>query len=577
MKKYISYPFLALVSLCFLGQAIFAQTGDNGEKIQGESLQERFQKHIRFLADDDLEGRETGSEGERKAAEYIIRQFREIGVASTEHGSENWYISFDYTHDKAQGKNNWLHIGDLSLGLNRDYFPLGSSGNSEATAEVVNVGYGISAPDLGHDDYPESRTDLNGKIFLIDLSDPTEGDPHGKFYQKAGIRERIRTAVMKGAIGLIFYNPSGKVKDPVFNFHENANSYNIPVAFLKNPKMAKKALKKGLMVSLSAELVPIRKNARNVIGYVETGGNELIVLGAHYDHLGHGGEGSLARTNGGDDIHNGADDNASGVAMILELSRELIRRSQEKRMKYNFLILGFTGEEKGLLGSKYFFERKYIKRETMDLMINFDMVGRLDPDENKVVINGAGTSPFWKPALEKINVDGLSYKTTDSGIGPSDHTSFYLQDMPVLHFFSGTHEDYHKPSDDEEKINYEGMEKIYGFVLQLIDQLEEADSVPAFTRTNEEENHSVPRWTVSLGVVPDYMYEGQGLRIDGVSDGKPAQKAGMKAGDIITKMGERNIEDIYAYMEALSNFKVGDKTILVIQRSGKEMKINIKF
>jgi C-terminal processing protease CtpA/Prc len=209
-------------------------------------------------------------------------------------------------------------------------------------------------------------------------------------------------------------------------------------------------------------------------------------------------------------------------------------------------------------------------------MLNMDMIGRLKREDPVLIINGAGTSSQWKPMFEKINIAGLKIKTSESGLGPSDHASFYLKDIPVLHFFSGTHEDYHKPSDTEEKINYAGKQMILSFMMQLIAQMNDAPKL-AFTKTNDSNNEETPRFKVTLGVVPDYAYDGQGMRIEGVSDGKPAAKAGLKSGDVVIKIGEHNVTDMMGYMRALGKFTKGDKAPVTVKRGEGQMTVEVEF
>ena len=307
---------------------------------------------------------------------------------------------------------------------------------------------------------------------------------------------------------------------------------------------------------------------RNVAGFIDNGAESTVVIGAHFDHLGYGGEGSLHR--GEKAIHNGADDNASGTAAVIQLAHLL----KTKKSKYNFLFLAFSGEENGLWGSNYFSKNSTVDLETVNYMINMDMVGRMK-DENTLAINGVGTSPVWVEKINAANTDSLKLVTSESGVGPSDHTSFYLQDVPVLHFFTGQHEDYHKPSDDSDKINYDGILKVVHFIERLVLDLDDEEKL-AFTKTQDNSGNN-PRFTVSLGVVPDYLYDGKGMRIDGVSEGKPAQAVGMQKGDIVMKLGDSTIVDMMSYMRALSAFKVGDRTIVEYKR-GEELKASeVKF
>ncbi|MFT4855741.1 MAG: hypothetical protein ACI8YP_002783 [Algoriphagus sp.] len=307
---------------------------------------------------------------------------------------------------------------------------------------------------------------------------------------------------------------------------------------------------------------------RNVIGFIDNKSENTIVIGAHFDHLGMGGQSSLHR--GDSAIHNGADDNASGTAALVALAKIL----KHEKHSSNFLFIAFSGEENGLWGSNYFVKNPTIELSTVNYMINMDMVGRMN-EEKTLAINGVGTSPSLLPALDLVNADSLKLVTSESGIGPSDHTSFYLQDLPVLHFFTGQHSDYHRPSDDSDLINYEGLLLVVKYIDRLVDELD-AEPKLAFTKTKDSSGDS-PRFTVSLGVVPDYLFDGRGMRIDGVSEDKPAQAAGLMKGDVVLQMGDSTIVDMMSYMRALSAFQKGDSTSLAFERAGAKLEAKVKF
>uniref|UniRef100_UPI0040478739 M28 family peptidase n=1 Tax=Algoriphagus sp. TaxID=1872435 RepID=UPI0040478739 len=306
---------------------------------------------------------------------------------------------------------------------------------------------------------------------------------------------------------------------------------------------------------------------RNVIGYLDKKAEKTIVIGAHFDHLGMGGQGSLHR--GDSAIHNGADDNASGTAALLALAKIF----QSESLKSNILFIAFSGEENGLWGSNYFVKNSTLDLKLVNYMINMDMVGRLNP-EKSLAIHGVGTSPSFPSILDPINTDSLKLVPSESGVGPSDHTSFYLQDLPVLHFFTGQHEDYHKPSDDSDKINYEGLVQVVRYISRLVVAL---DSEPKLAFTKTKDSSDSPRFTVSMGVVPDYLYDGKGMRVDGVSEGKPAQAAGLLKGDVVIQLGDSTVLDMMGYMRALSVYKKGDSTQVVVQRAGQTIEAKIKF
>jgi Zn-dependent M28 family amino/carboxypeptidase len=310
---------------------------------------------------------------------------------------------------------------------------------------------------------------------------------------------------------------------------------------------------------------------RNVIGFMDNGAATTVIIGAHFDHLGYGSEGSMYE---GDApaIHNGADDNGSGVVLLLQLVKDL----NGKYPHNNYLFIAFTGEEKGLWGSNWFTKNSTIDLATVNYMINMDMVGRLDKGK-KLAIYGTGTSPIWNPVIEAIGKErGFDVKYHPGGVGPSDHTSFYLKDMPVLHFFTGQHADYHKPSDDFDKINYDGIEEVQGFIDDIIAQCDSKGKLE-FTKTKDEDSKKAPKYSVTLGVIPDYMYDGKGMLIASVREGRTAEKAGMQDGDIVIKMGDVEVVDMMAYMKALGQFKKGEKTMVIVKRGEEELEFEVEF
>lgn len=306
----------------------------------------------------------------------------------------------------------------------------------------------------------------------------------------------------------------------------------------------------------------------NVLGYIDNNAQNTIIIGAHYDHLGFGGDGSLDATKA-KAIHNGADDNASGVAVLLDLAKKL----QSANTNNNYLFMAFSGEEMGLLGSNYFVKNATLDIKNVNYMINMDMVGRLN-DEKTLAVYGVGTTPRFKQTLT-VNNSGFKLVEHTSGVGPSDHTSFYLADIPVLHFFTGQHEDYHKPGDDFDKLNYEGMNSISNYIFEVISDLNNAGKLPF--RATKNESEEVPRFKVGLGVMPDYMYDGKGMRIDGIIEGRAAQKAGLQKGDVVIKIGGYDTHDMMAYMKALATFNEGDTTKIVVERDGKQVEAELQF
>ena len=304
----------------------------------------------------------------------------------------------------------------------------------------------------------------------------------------------------------------------------------------------------------------------NVIGYIDNKA-ENTIIGAHYDHLGYGAEGSLHR--GERAIHNGADDNASGVAVLLNLAGRL----KAKNTNNNYLFMAFSGEEMGLLGSNYFVKNPTIDTKKVDYMINMDMVGRLKAD-SALAVYGVGTSPIFKQTVTANN-SKFKIVAKESGVGPSDHTSFYHADIPVLHFFTGQHEDYHKPTDDTEKLNYEGMQTISNYIFEIITDLDNNGKLPF--RATKNESDSVPKFKVGLGVTPDYLYDGEGMRIDGTRENTPATNAGIQKGDVVMKIGDNDISDMMSYMKALAAFKKGDTTKVTVKREEELIEVEVTF
>ena len=316
-------------------------------------------------------------------------------------------------------------------------------------------------------------------------------------------------------------------------------------------------------------------HARNVCGYLDNGAPTTIIIGAHYDHLGLGHDHNSLDANPDGKIHNGADDNASGTAGVIEMARFFAKNKEKER--HNFLFVCFSGEELGLIGSKKFTENPTLDLKAVDYMVNMDMIGRLNPKKKTLVVGGVGTSPTWVPAINAVPHPDFSVKLDSAGIGPSDHTSFYLKNMPVLFLFTGQHSDYHKPSDDVEKINFKGEKSVLEWGIKLLAFVEKTAPPRLVFQETKSNEADTPRFKVTLGIMPDYTYEGTGVHVDGVTEGKPAAKAGIQKGDIIRKLGDVDVTDIHAYMKGLAMFKKGDSTKVIVERMGKFFDLNVTF
>ncbi len=319
-----------------------------------------------------------------------------------------------------------------------------------------------------------------------------------------------------------------------------------------------------------------QQTARNVVGFLDNGASKTIVIGAHYDHLGYGLHGGSLSPGSAGQIHNGADDNASGTSGVIELARYLA--SNDVRERYNFLFIAFSAEELGLIGSKYYVENPTIPLESVAFMINMDMIGRYDAAKG-LTIGGWGTTSWWSRLIPDIVAsEKIKYHADSSGIGPSDHTSFYSKKMPVLFFFTGAHGDYHKPVDDSDKINAEGAAKVLSIITRLVARLDKETGDPDYIEAaNPHTANTRSSFKVTLGVMPDYNFSGKGVKIDGVSAGRPAELAGIKAGDIVTRIGSYPIKDIYEYMDALGKHEKGQTVEVEFQRDNKVQKSKLTF
>jgi hypothetical protein len=527
---------------------------------------EQMRYDVKYLASDRLEGREAGTPGEKLAADYIAAKFGNSGLMP--YGDSTTYLqAFTFQAEPVLGPDQFLQIGRSTLKLDEAYAVLPFSATGSARGKLMKAGYGIQAPDLGTDNYKD--LDPKGRIVALSISSPDGVHPHSKYLAYHDLKARAEKAAELGAIAVVFYNDDPTAEEPAFDLSPKVKSCAIPVVYMIGDSRSELLLENNPVV-VRTDIQRTERTAYNVVGMLDNGQENVVVIGAHFDHLGYGDEGSLHR--GDPEIHNGADDNASGVAVLLQLTRDLLEMDEARQNDY--LFIAFTGEEKGLYGSNYWTKHPTVPIADLNYMINLDMVGRLD-SAGAIGINGVGTSPAWS-AVDHILVGDLKVKTTTSGIGPSDHTSFYLQDVPAIHFFTGTHADYHKPSDDEEKINYDGMLRVTRYIESLILELGDEGKLP-FTKTEEVNTENAPRFKVTLGVVPDYLYDGKGMRIDGITEGKPAANADLKVGDIVVKLGDVEVPDMMGYMKALSVFEKGATAPIVVLRDGKEFTTSVTF
>jgi hypothetical protein len=566
--QHILFPGLMKTFILFLAAWIatscaFSQSDDKA------AVTARLQTDISYLSSDDLEGRLVGSRGEKLASQYIIKEYKRLGLEAK--GGSGYLQKFPYDAGKKTTGKNELIINGQPLTLQSDYFPVNISANKKVKGSLVDVGFGIYAPQIRYDSYSNMR-ELKGKIFLMECSTPEGDDPHSKYAPYADIKSRVENAVAKGAVAVIFTNTNDQADDLRANLQIKSYEAAVPVVFVKGESW-KRVKRESLNVAeLVVTLKQVLVTGHNVVAFLDNGASSTVVIGGHYDHLGYNEfGGSMYR--GEKAIHNGADDNASGTAGVLELARWLAGNNATE--KNNYLFMNFSGEEEGLIGSKYWVEHATYDTSKVNFMINLDMIGRYR-DEKGLEIGGLGTSPDAYNFIRTLPAGPLKVKYGEKGIGPSDHSSFYLANIPVLFFFTGTHEDYHKPGDDEPLINYEGTYNVLSLIKEIVVRLDESGTL-AFASTGQADTADVPQFKVRLGIIPDYGFEGPGLRIDGVTEGQPAANAGMQKGDIILTMGDFKISDIMVYMKALASFKKGETTTARVKRGDQEIELAVTF
>ena len=519
----------------------------------------RIRTDITFLASDDLEGRRTSTEGERKASDYIQKRYETLGIPPYK-GAYKHPFNFVYGKDIAQGTT--VTINKTNLKLKDDGFPLPFSGTKKAKGEIIK-------------DVMEQ-----GNFWLLPLYADTDqlNSPH--FEAEKYMFEQAKEAEKKGASGVVFYDGYGSKNEPGFGKMSDYETLGIPVVFLKYPTYKKFFEAPGAGKSVSVELnIDINKTERkgtNLAAFIDNKAKYTVVLGAHYDHLGYGEDENSLYANAVKEhkIHHGADDNASGTAALLEEAK-WIKENKSSLSNFNYLFVNFSGEELGLFGSKAFIKEQKIDSANFAYMINMDMVGRLNDSTHALTLGGVGTSPTWAEIV-KMAGDDFKLVLDSAGVGPSDHASFYSAGIPVLFFFTGTHHDYHKPSDIAASINYEGEVKVLKYVDDILVKMDKDNQKPKYLVTKNATVGNT-KFKVTLGIMPDYSFQDGGVRIDGVTDNRPAAKAGLLNGDVITQLGEYKIQGIHTYMDALGKFTPGTKTTVTFQRGGKQMVLPIEL
>jgi len=627
MKKQF-LGFLLLLSLAF---SIAAQKAD--------VVEQNLRTNVAYLSSDQLEGRRTGEQGATTAAGYIANLFAQYklkaGVSNVVNGktSKNFLQKFPYTTgvEIAETGNEFklnlknVNASQIKVEENNPVKPLLFSPNSEANnAPIIFAGYGIESAESNFNDY--DGLDVRGKVVLAFDGNPENDTPRSAF-SRFTLHAKAKIAKDKGAIGLLLisredkfendrnarlkYNQTdGETAVPIFAVSRTtaANILGIKETELKtieNLTAMKKdttaKVKVGFQdlsptVSFKVNLVKKQTDAYNVIGILEgndaTLKNEAIVIGAHFDHLGKGGQGSLAVNS--TEIHHGADDNASGTAALIEMARIF---AKEKKNKRTIIFIAFGGEEEGLLGSKHYVNNPIFPLEKTVAMLNMDMVGRLN--ENKLTVGGIGTATEWKDLVTKKNeiipaVYGDSKKNNfvpnskesvyrftlqlnEDGFGPSDHSSFYGKQIPVLFFFTGTHADYHKPSDTADKINYAGLKKIVEYVADITNYIDQfMPNRPTYKVAQSSSTGGRMAFNVTIGVVPGYGESNDGMVLDGVRDASPAAIGGLKAGDKIVKFAGKEIRNVQDYTFILGELKADTEYEIEVIRGTERLTLKVK-
>jgi hypothetical protein len=580
MKSFIGNLFV-FVLLCNLSAA------QNHDAVNQYNIIADLKQHINVLAHDSLEGRLAGSANEMKAARYIMNQMSMQKLLAK--GTAGYLQAFPFkrikfTHsqqvyfsvENGPKTFSYAHPGGTEWSSSEPIYPMSYSGEQVPTKsyKITWAGYGIGDRTLNHDDYQRYNLGAaSGNVWVMWYRLPDGDNPHSRYAELWGAQARVDSAIKRGAAGVIFLaDPKDDVPLPK-SYTNPEKCKSIPVWMMK--ENIDTHFFNGASFFAEVKFQNVSNNANNVIGYIDNKAAKTIIIGAHYDHLGfdeYGHSTLKLKSSEAKQIYNGADDNASGTAALLVLAKVL---KQKKYSKLNYLFIAFSGEEDGLLGSNYFTRNPTIELSKVLAMLNMDMIGRLDPAKYTLGINGTGTAKEWDALLSKITIDSLKYKYTTSGTGASDHTSFYNVNIPVLHYFTGTHSDYHKPSDDEDKINYDGAAKTITHMAELIKLLNDKPEL-TFQKTAADSTTRVV-FKVTLGIMPDYMYEGKGVRVDGVTEGKPAANAGIQRDDILLSIGEYKTENMQQYMQALSKFKKGDEAPVEVLRKGKTLSVKVLF
>jgi len=570
-------------------------------KFEPEITSPEIQEHIAYMASDELAGRYPGSAEDLMLADYISESYKTAGLQLFE---KSGLQHFDIVTDIEAGPENMAQFGGIDLEMGVDYNPLSFSGNGEVSASLVFAGYGFSVEEdeLNWDDY--KAIDQKGKWVMILRGVPGKQEPSSPFVNYSEDRGKALQAFDQGAAGVILV--SGELFDPKDGLDElkgKQHALSIPVIQLSR-KAAEQILssagKDSLAVldrqisesgeplsfaisteiTITVDLQPKKVETSNTLAFLEGSDQKLkgeyVVIGAHHDHLGMGGEGTSSRAPDTIAVHYGADDNASGVAGVIEISEYMAVNSPARTM----VFATFGAEEMGLVGSKYLTENPPIDLSEIQVMINLDMVGRLNEDR-QLQIGGVGTSPGFASLLDSLNKEyGFSLKFSNEGYGPSDHAAFYAKDVPVLFISTGAHSEYHTPSDNLESINLEGAQEVISYVADIALALANTEERIAFVEAGPKVRGSSRgrRGGVTLGLMPDMNYDGsEGMPVMFVTEGKPAAMGGIQKGDVIIAIEGKSVGNVYDYMSRMGQLKEGMDIVVSVNRGGDKMDILVRI
>jgi hypothetical protein len=605
----VSQIFLANWNDSAAGEAL-ASGAKKDTKFSAEILESDLKEEVGFLASEKLAGRKTGTEGTKLAAAFLAEQLKAAGVAPWD--GTNYLQEFEFSAGvNVISNRNQFAANGKTFELGKDFHPLAFTESTNVESDVVFVGYGLSAPasseGLAYDSYAGINVSNKVVVALRYVPEGVDAKRRQELNRYAGLRYKATIARNHGAKALLVVTgPNSPNAGELAGFGGDGSSAGSGIVAMtisgsvaealfagsgttlkelqsgldnENPHAAGSLALTNARVKIEAAVESVRKKDFNVVGVVPSPnsatGNEIVLVGAHYDHLGHGESGGLAVKGEENKIHPGADDNASGCAAVLEMAAALAAQSRTNPLPRTVVFAFWSGEEIGLIGSSHFAEKPPFPITNVVAYLNFDMVGRLR--DNKLTVQGVGSSSAWKKLLEKRNVAaGFALQLMDDPYAPTDVTAFYPKGVPVLHFFTGSHEEYHRPGDTPDTLNYGGLERVTKFVTTLTRDLATAKERPDYLKVERSERGgSRDALRVYLGTIPDYATEVQGVKLSGARGGSPADKAGLKAGDVIVEFAGQKIANIYDYTYALDAAKIGQPLKIVVKRGEERVEVTV--